>query len=563
MSDSILIFTFSPIQPFIAEARRAGDLYAGSKILVELARAVGKTIQEQNGKLIYPASLDTDVPNKLVARVNWEQVASIANAAQDGLHQEWQKIADSTRNRVMCNWELETDAEWEAIWRRQTGNLWEIYWAAAQIGPKGYADAYEEASRGLDARKRCHDFDPDEEAGIKDGLSGKRAALHTHRQDAKDYWKIASVRICRKEASRLRPEGRERLDAIGAIKRFGGLDQSIDSTSSVAAWDFLNAALRFEEELGIYKQAVEALLGEHKYLVGSNPAWPYDGDLLFMETLATARLEDSYGLTNPDEQSLKAALEALQDLYRVMPTRPRPYYALLQFDGDNMGQQINRCLQASDPEAAHRAFSEKLALFTQAAQESLDAKLKVYIGGDDVVALLPLSLALPQARQLAATFKEITGGTASAGITIAHHLYPLSATLQAARAAEHAAKTMEGKASVCVRCLRRSGEDIQVRSEWNTMGDTFERLVELFQSGSLSDRLAYSVLESAYAFPEANSMFEAEVYRLLSRHSSREFNCEKEWAATLRTWAATLPNQTEELGHWLVLARFMAMGGAE
>ena len=39
MPDAVLIFTFSPIQSFIAEARRASDLYVGSQILVRLAKA--------------------------------------------------------------------------------------------------------------------------------------------------------------------------------------------------------------------------------------------------------------------------------------------------------------------------------------------------------------------------------------------------------------------------------------------------------------------------------------------------------------------------------------------
>lgn len=567
MTDAILIFTFSPIQPFIAEARRAADLYAGSKILVDLARAAAQAIQQQGATLIYPSadSLDTDVPNKLVARVAWEQASLIVRAAEAALQQTWQDIASSAKNQLLLKWHLNSDAEWEAIWQRQTGNLWEIYWAAAEIGADGYAKAYCEASNVLDARKRCRDFKECEEPGIKDSLSGSREALHTHQQNAKAYWQIASERICAQEASRLRPEGRERLDAIGAIKRFSDrADRSFYSTSSVAAWDFLTEVRQHRQQLDHYRQTVEALLGQRKYAVCNDPDWPYDGDLLFLETLSADRLVDSYGLTQPNEQKLEAAREALGSLYKVAQTRPRPYYALLVLDGDNMGQYIDQCLALPDAETAHREFSQKLARFTQAACGIIDPKLQVYIGGDDAMALLPLSQALPIARQLAASFHAITGGTASAGIAIAHHLYPLSVTLQAARAAERAAKEAnDDKAAVCIRCLKRSGEAIQVRSQWHSLGETFERLVQLFQEGKLADRLAYSVLESAYALPEANSMFEAEVYRQLQRHSSREFTCEKEWAMTLRTWAATLPGKTAELGQWLTLARFMAMGGAE
>lgn len=84
MNDAVLIFTFSPVQPFIAEARRTSDLYVGSQIPVHLAKAAARVIQ-QRGTLIYPAMLSDDVPNKLVARVAWQEAESIAEEAKKAL----------------------------------------------------------------------------------------------------------------------------------------------------------------------------------------------------------------------------------------------------------------------------------------------------------------------------------------------------------------------------------------------------------------------------------------------------------------------------------------------
>lgn len=561
MTDAILIFTFSPVQSFIAEARRAADLFVGSQILVQLARAAGKAIQTQGGELIYPApealdKAESDVPNKLVARVPWESVQAVTSEAQNALLSEWGKLAASARTTLMCNWEIATDACWEAIWQRQTESLWEIYWAAARMDGNDYAGAYREASKALDARKRSRLFEPVEEAGMKDSLSGCREALHTQNVDAKAYWKSVKV-----GPPRLRPEGRERLDAIGAIKRACRLaERRFFSTSTVAAEDFLQQAVG---HLSGYRAAVKALLGGHLEPIREHDAWPYDGDLLFLETLTADRLADSYGLSQPDPQRLQAAREALQQVYKQVNCRPRPYYAILLLDGDGMGKRIDALLNESDPEEAHRRFSRQLSEFADEVRRTAMPGFLVYAGGDDVLALASLSQALPLAQTLATRFQKITGGTASAGIAIAHYLYPLDAALEAARAAERAAKDVPGKNAVCVRVLKRSGETVQMRSKWDAMDETFNRLVALFQSEALASKFPYAVAEAAYALSQADAMFESELLRLLHRHRhpSKWQDDTRIWASTLRTWATTLPDESAELAHWLTLARFVAQGG--
>src|SRR6266508_1472985 len=100
MTDSLLIFTFSPVQSFIEEARRAADLYTGSQILVELSRAARDEIVKQMGGnaecIIYPGDKVENVPNRIVARVPADKAASIANQAKDTLLEKWREIADST-----------------------------------------------------------------------------------------------------------------------------------------------------------------------------------------------------------------------------------------------------------------------------------------------------------------------------------------------------------------------------------------------------------------------------------------------------------------------------------
>jgi len=563
MSNAVLIFTFSPIQSFITEARRASDLYVGSHILVCLAKAAAAVMQQQ-GTLIYPATLGADladdVPNKLVARVAWEEAETIAEKAKKALLSEWMRVADTAKNDLMRKNPL-PDALWHDIWARQTARLWEIYWAAAK-DEGSYKAAYEEASRALDAAKHTRGFEASEEEGVKDTLSGSREALHTARVSAMDYWAEIDKQL---GASRLRPGGRERLDTIGAVKRFCEITEKsrFPSISTVASADFLRRA---QGQLTNYREIITR--NPHLHRVQEDPDWPYDGDLLFMDTLTARRLENSYGPSAVNDEWLEEARKALGTLYDTVKPRPSPYYAIIALDGDSMGERVSKCTEEKDHQELSRTLS-KFARQVRPIIDSHDGNL-IYNGGDDVLALAPLSTAFTLTQSLARTFAEITHGTASAGVAIAHHLYPLDAALQAARRAEKQAKQVKGKNAVCARVLKRSGETVEMRSPWEAVGETFADVLRLFQGDAqgepLSSKCAYDVLRVAYALPDADDKCRAELKRLLMRHRSGKHPQAPqpdEWADRLRAWAANLPGKFEELGQWLVFARFVAQGGSE
>ena len=177
------------------------------------------------------------------------------------------------------------------------------------------------------------------------------------------------------------------------------------------------------------------------------------------------------------------ARTTLRDLYEATGRRPATYYAIMVFDGDDMGRQVSACLDSENPEEAHRAFSHTLTKFSHHVEPIVRSHMGrvVYNGGDDVLALLPLSTALKAGQQLARQFEADVGGTASAGIAIVHHTYPLGAALEKARTAESIAKhQVAGKAAVCVTVVKRSGEASQMRSKWDDMRTVLPELITLF-----------------------------------------------------------------------------------
>jgi CRISPR-associated protein Cmr2 len=248
----------------------------------------------------------------------------------------------------------------------------------------------------------------------------------------------------------------------------------------------------------------------------------------------------------------------------------------------------------------------------------------VYAGGDDVLALLPLDQALSAARELRALFsgevkhqkalvefaadealpvafgdgqvsgylvnserpaKDIIptmGPTASAsiGIAIAHHLQPLDAALQAMREAEHAAKETYDRNALCIYLLKRSGEEARVGAKWfydDVPQDTvamWSDICERFKSGRLAMKLAHAVFEESRTLSGLpRQAQQAELKRLLKRHSERTMPDDElkglserltAFAAVLESHAAAVAKGGfEQMAHWLLLARFLALGGEE
>jgi CRISPR-associated protein Cmr2 len=302
-------------------------------------------------------------------------------------------------------------------------------------------------------------------------------------------------------------------------------------------------------------------------------------------------------LDKPEAVKMARAREKLVEVHKVVTWPPRPYYALLLMDGDGMGEVVDEVAKLG--EEKHQAFSQNLSRFAGEAKTTVEEKqgVCIYSGGDDVLAMAPVSNVLPLALALQQRFyqevyeklPETIGrpgvGTASAGIAIVHHLYPLSAALDAARKAEKAAKGVEGKTAVAIHALKRSGETLEVRSKWEHIPDVWHTLITYFQpeDGPLSSKFAYSVANEARIVTCLDQAAQkATLRRLVGRHKARGLAEDKvkeleEVAGKLAEWARQLdqdippeemdgqevPQGFTELGRWLLLARFMAQRGGD
>lgn len=281
-----------------------------------------------------------------------------------------------------------------------------------------------------------------------------------------------------------------------------------------------------------------------------------DGEWLFPETYArharaARRNQDLAEVLREAERSLGKVLA------RANSPGPSPYYAILLMDGDRMGRWVggeahaNTLRDLLHPEvlrdleqqggwvdvldsrrlfgpSTHAALSSALLAFARYSVpwivEREHTGRVVYAGGDDVLALLPLPVALQAAHGLRQAysqhyiFVDAAGrvyrqrpaapapaqslierhmgpdATASAGIALVHHLYPLGAALEQVRRWEAEAKDRHGRDAFVVGVIRRSGPDLVFGAKWHLL----PRLLEVqaaFARGALPDRTPYLVRE--------------------------------------------------------------------
>lgn len=224
-------------------------------------------------------------------------------------------------------------------------------------------------------------------------------------------------------------------------------------------------------------------------------------------------------------------------------------------DGDNMGALLDK----KDNEEAHHKISADLDTFAQNAAKIVEQHggMAIYTGGDDVLALLPVTTALACGHELKTSFKEIIeGGTLSAGVAIVHYKEPLSTSLARARAAEKEAKKIDGKDAVCIALHTRGGSPLALAQKW----DEAQKIRE-WQNSDLPRGLAYELRELAREWPEGFdvSTLKAEAQRIADKKVKQDGS-----RGSLTVPDLESVSNLTELSDGLILARFLSgQGGAQ
>ena len=556
----LFLVSIGPVQEFIASARRTRDLHFGSWFLSELSRAAAQAIQMPNkgASLIFPAPenekwLQPDhefmVANRILARVE-QNPATLAMLVRTALLRRLHEIRDASYRGISF-----LSQQQQTIADQQIDDLVELTWVALPYNENPYHEVRRQVEMLMAARKNTYAFHPVlwGKDTPKSSLDGQLESVipeneYPDRFDS-DSEKQRKARLLYEHYG---AGPAERLSGIDLLKRHGTTvsGTGFQSTSHMAAVPFLQRmeAIKksgYQDVLSAWNTYIETLqrlvpAPQITLIPYSAPShfilgW-HDASLLYEERLAeTLNLPASDTTRNATiliaQQSLRTFYHVLDHQFHLSGfsrLRPSTYYALLQADGDSMGDVIDA--QAIHGEKQHEQFSHALSRFAGQVRRIISKHrgALVYAGGDDVLAFLPLQTVLSCAQELATEFhralKDFSDNdghspTLSMGIAIVHHLDSLrEARKLADRAEKQIAKNVNGKNALAIIVSKRGGEDYTVVGKWGNIDLRLSQLIEYYHAASIPVGMAYELrdLNLRLSVPTTDPQYETlqEVIRL-------------------------------------------------
>lgn len=516
----LVAISIGPVQSLIEAGRRAQDLWCGSWLLSEVARAVALNLhQTQKGCLIFPRPDDPDVDlqpqdpdtdiqieaniaNVVRAVIQVEdirQVRDIVEKAKQAAEVRLMQILDTIRHKKLESFTI----DW-ARFEQQKDGILDTYAAWVKLEAGQYGKASERLGTLLAARKQTKDFMPiqDMATGLfKSTLDGANNTLTEHIKQ-------------NDQRHQLRLNEREELDILGLAKRQSGQFEQFTPFSRVVVEPWLSSLS--SEQLNTlqsnYQPFVKAGLAttvkgnEDRY-----QAFPYDGEYLF-----TSRIEQEKDL---EKGTKKALLDCLSTIGKESGS-PMTYGVLLKADGDRMGELLSKANKTKDSiaisKALHQFATEVRCVVRKQGGHA------IYTGGDDVLAFVPLNTSLVCAKMLAELFANKmsaviaelnlvveTPPTLSVGLAVGHFVQPMRQLRQRAIQAEKLAKgngLANPRNALAIQLGIRSGHEISWRCRWDDKPtlDALQAFVAGFRKGLLPTRIMQEVLAMSQALKWTN-----------------------------------------------------------
>jgi len=470
----LFLFTVSPVQSFIAEARKTRDLFTASSILSDLINSAVKILPE-NAELIFPTKGNNSAPNRflcIIKDLNASELKELGEKLKTHIKEEFLKIAVKSLELAECK-------NKPSGFDQQIDDYLQISYAALP-----YTDNYEKEYIDLESLlgtvKGCKSFNQLAEQGRKCSICGQRNALFYSTEKGLINQQDGAIKI--NDSGIDLGEG---LCAVCFTKRFYNKDKKFPSTSKIALMSALNKAKVDDSFKEIYNG--------YKDLFKNLSKIDFDHQFLFEENLTEKYF---LGQNNPiDKKTLNNAKKRLQDInekFKKKNIKAPKYYAMIMFDGDSMGKWLSgtNLKDKSKLEEFHKALSTQLGLFADEVKRILiEPKGKVvYAGGEDFLGFVNLDYLFEIMQKMYLLFNEIVNNklaefkedetlTFSAGIIIVHYKMPFNAVLNKLRKAEKFAKQIdEKKNAFAISVIKHSGETNHLIFKWGNKTDIVQNV---------------------------------------------------------------------------------------
>lgn len=554
MNKYVVILSIGPVQSMIASARRSRDLWSGSWLLSELAKAGAKALYETQGvELIFPhikeenkadlqANSDFSVGNKLQAVIKANdkvELETIIQKAKDAVLSRFKEESENALQRLKNQNDIRKN-----IWDSQIEDFVEIQsaWAKIVDDEEGYKNAVALASKVLASRKATREFKPLATSPYQEELMIPKSSLDGLRETVlKEDETKNGQKISTKTRNQLSLAKSEQLDAVGVIKRlgFGKKAEQFTPISRVMANAWIEKLIAEQVDLTAIKETCEELVRQNvitrvKGNEGIYQDFAYDAQLLYPSRLEV-EIKEWKKEENRDD-AIVGWLETLQKQLRPLWKQygePYTYGALLLADGDRMGELLDKAKN----EEQHKAITEALSNFAGKVAETMrDYKGHcIYAGGDDVLGFVPLDTAYECANALRNSFAtclqkatdklkkentddegidDLKNPTLSVGIAICHLMTPLGVVRELAGQAEKFAKgdhiskekekevVNERRNALGVLLSIRGGSEIKLRLNWSDTEshDFFKQTVGYYRTTTQEQKEKQKDIPSRVAY---------------------------------------------------------------
>lgn len=484
----LFLFTISPVQSFIAQARKTKDLYNGSKILSDL---IGYAIEEANPvELIFPMKGLEAYPNRFIAiieKTNDSEVKNFGDELKNKVNKKFEEYALDAIQKTKVIEDRLLDKFYEQIRK----HLY-IQWVAIPYRPEEYNEQFKEIESLLGAVKNVREFEQLEETGRKCSLCGERNMI-----------------FCQ-SGSKLKFQLKPNWDLLNnkekeIVEKFNysiiEINQPFDSSEGLCSVCFTKRYYRTEEfpstaEIAlkdtITKFESKGLIEDYKNLLKNY----FDFQLLFEENL-TEKYFRKQQIPKSFLNPAKKKFEQLKITIEKDNLKLTPYYAVVMFDGDSMGKWLSGAYLKSTEKLKefHKKLTESLGKFAKETEKIVTSNKGkvVYAGGEDFLAFINLNYLFDILKQLRQKFDELVNQeisefkidnanlTFSAGVIIAHYKMPLSEVLSWVRKLEKEAKNIDDdKNAFAIAVMKHSGEINKAIHKWGEKNnENLEALAQL------------------------------------------------------------------------------------
>lgn len=290
----LFLFTLTPVQSFISQARKTQDLWAGSRMLSAFVGKVYAAITREGGTVIFPSKISESMPNRILASFNFsktdQELKDLGKKIADEVAIELHELTQKAATKIGTNEYAKIKTAFEA----QLKDYFSTFWVFVPCTKETYADDYDKADRLLGAVKNSRTFTQNPEQGRKCSLSGEQNALVFNKAPLPSF----ADNVVQIKTDML--DDKEGLSAISFIKRFYREFinvEGFDSTTDIALLKSIQEAPKafqdFENIFDILKAAEQekSLKLEGKDWTNFNEQFLYEDNLTSKQIPCKQQLE--------------------------------------------------------------------------------------------------------------------------------------------------------------------------------------------------------------------------------------------------------------------------------